>query len=561
MENLIIRDVYPSKAQYKKDDNIEIIVELNKLNLPGSIKCNVYRLNEKVYEQIEEKLASEELVFQFKPASKEGVLEGYGVEVEYYEEGKKLQTLGTAFDILTSWEYAPRYGFLSDFSLEEAQDENDLKEMNKYHINVVQYYDWMYRHHDLIPKTKVFIDPLNRELSLDTVKAKINSARRYGMVNLGYGAVYAAAPDYYKDNKELGLYKNNGEAFGFDNFLYIMDISKESQWHNHIINEFYKAVKFGFDGIHMDQYGFPKEAVNSLENLRNLREDFPMLINDTKSFIEDKGEKAALIFNAVNNWPVETVARAKEDAVYIEVWPPNDTYQDLYNLISNAKKYAQEKQVILAAYMKPFLKELKVPCEYAENATVLTMATIFASGGFHLLLGEKDGVLSDPYYPKYRIMENESFKRILRNYYDFIVRYEELLYDFNIIDTTRVNTGGINGEFTFDNIKASTKIEPDTVWTLVKEKPKYKIINMVNFTGIDNMNWNEGKEDKPREVKDIEIAVLTCNKVKKVYVASPDENNGAPVELAFKYVESDQGRKISFNIKSLKIWSLIYITW
>ncbi|HBF76721.1 MAG TPA: hypothetical protein DDX02_02665, partial [Clostridiaceae bacterium] len=68
--------------------------------------------------------------------------------------------------------------------------------------------------------------------------------------------------------------------------------------------------------------------------------DFPKLIDDTKDYIKSKGYNAELIFNAVNNWPVEKVAKAKEDAVYIEVWPPNDTYESLYNLISNAKKYA-----------------------------------------------------------------------------------------------------------------------------------------------------------------------------------------------------------------------------
>lgn len=559
---MIIKEIYPARAQFRKGEKIKVIVEIEGHNTSSKLRCNVYRLHDNIL-SLDKYVSSSEnhVVFEFDINSDE-FMSGYGVEVELYENNKKVQTLNTAFDILSSWKYAPRYGFLSDFSPSELEDKDDLKEMNKYHLNVVQYYDWMYRHHDLIPKSDVFIDPLQRELSLNTINSKIELAHKYGMEAIAYGAVYASAPEYYKEHKDLAIYKNNGEVFGFGDFLYMMDISRESKWHDHIIEEFYKAIKLGFDGIHMDQYGYPKEAMsnaNGVWAIRNLREDFPNLINDTRSYIEEKGEQVSLIFNAVNNWPVETVAAAQQDAVYIEVWPPNDTYQDLYNLISNAKRYASEKQVILAAYMKPFLEELNIPVEQAENAALFTMATIFASGGFHLLLGENKGVLDDPYYPKYRTIESEEFNEKLRNYYDFIVKYEELLYDFNIIDTTMVNTGGINEEYAFKGVNTSPKAEANSIWTLIKEKPGYKIISLINFNDIEDMNWNVPKEKLSSEVKNIEVSVLTCNEIKGVYAASPDFNEGKALKLDFQYVKGEQGNKVKFTVPELKVWNLIYI--
>lgn len=560
---LIIKEIYPARAQFRKGEKIEVIVEIEGYNSSSKLRCNVYRLHDNIL-SLDKYVSSSEnhVVFEFDINNDDVFMSGYGVEVELYENNKKVQTLNTAFDILSSWKYAPRYGFLSDFSTSDLEDKDDLKKMNKYHLNVVQYYDWMYRHHDLIPKSDVFIDPLQRELSLVTIKNKLELAHKYGMEAIAYAAVYASAPEYYKEHKDLAIYKNNGEVFGFGDFLYMMDISRESKWHDHIIEEFYKAIKLGFDGIHMDQYGYPKEAIsnaNGKRAIRNLREDFPNLINDTRSYIEESGEQVSLIFNAVNNWPVETVAAAQQDTVYIEVWPPNDTYQDLYNLISNAKKYASEKQVILAAYMKPFLKELNIPVEQAENATLLTMATIFASGGFHLLLGENKGVLDDPYYPKYRTMESEEFAEKLRKYYDFIVKYEELLYDFNVIDTTMVNTGGINEEYAFKGVNTSPKAEANSIWTLIKEKPGYKIISLVNFDGIEDMNWNVPKEKLSSRVKDIEVSVLTCNEIKGVYLASPDFNEGKALKLDFQYEKGEQGNKIKFIVPELEVWDLVYI--
>lgn len=561
---MIIKDVYPSKAQFKKGEKIEIIAELEGTAPLNTLRCRVYKLHEIIL--VQDKfiaLPENRVVFEFD-INGYGELSGFGVEIEHYEKNETLQVMYTAFDISDSWRYAPRYGFVSDFSPEDKEDKTDLKQMNKYHLNVVQYYDWMYKHHDLIPAEDVFMDPLNRRLCLSTVKDKIELAHSYGMEAMGYGAVYGAEPRFYEEHKEMAIYKNDGEVFGFYGFLYMMDISRECRWHDLIINEFYKAVKLGFDGIHMDQYGFPKEAVSiadGTKKIRKLKNDFPDLINDTRKYIEGKGEKVNLIFNAVNNWPVETVAGAGQDAVYIEVWPPNDTYQDLYNLITNSKKIAPEKQVILAAYMRPFLEELNIPVDKAENAALLTMAAIFASGGFHLLLGENNGILADPYYPKYRTADNKSFIRQLRNYYDFIVRYEELLFDLDIIDTTMTSTGGINGDYIFNNCKASPKAEANCIWTLVKERPGYKIVNLINFNGIDNMNWNEAKEKAPGEINGIELSVITCHEIKGVFTASPDYNNGAAVELDFEYTQSDQGKAVKFSIPSLKVWDLVYLVY
>lgn len=566
MIKLKLKDIYPSKAQYEKNDEIEIIVELDDVdNLSCELlQCNIYRLHNRIYTANEVVIKGQEIViFKFHLENTEASMVGFGVELKLLINDNLKEKLSTSFDIVDSWKLAPRYGFLSDFFEDDRNDEKDVIQMNKFHLNVVQFYDWMYRHHELLPPQNKFTDILGRELLIDVVKEKIDFAHKYGMKTMAYGAVYGAEKEFYDEHRDWGLIKNDGTPMGFIDFIYIMDISRECGWHDHIISEFFNAVKFGFDGIHMDQYGFPKQAISKSDGIaktRYLREDYPKLINDTKDFIEKSGYKVELIFNAVNNYPIDAVAKSKQDAMYIEVWPPNDTYQDLYNLIINAKRYENNKQVILAAYMKPFSKNVDVNTKHAENATLMTMATIFASGGFHLLLGENNGILSEPYYPDHKRIECENFKRELRNYYDFIVRYEELLYSFDIIDSTRTYTGGINGEYVFSGGKFSTNAEENHVWTLVKEKKGYKIINLVNFHGVNNMNWNEEKESRPLLVENIRITALVVETVTGVFVASPDYGYGAPEKLDFEYVPHDQGKAITFIIPNLKLWNLIYIT-
>nr|WP_269144073.1 glycoside hydrolase family 66 protein [Clostridium guangxiense] len=556
-------DIFPLKSQYKHGEKVEIKVEINDYSkLENSyLLCKVYRLNNIIITTRKEIEDNNETMFEIYVSDSDDVISGYGVEVELYSENVLKESAATSFDIVHEWYDAPRYGFISDFSKNDLDDSKDVEQINKYHINVVQFYDWMYRHHKLNPPQSVFNDPLGRELSMDVVEQKIDYCHKYGMKALAYGAVYGSEKEFFEEHKEMAMYKNDGNVLDFANFIFMMDINRKNPWHDHIINEFYEAVKLGFDGIHMDQYGFPKEAVSKINNdksIRHLREDFPKLIDDTRAYIEEKGYKVNLIFNAVNNWPIDTVACSNQDCMYIEVWPPNITYGDLYNLINNAKRYEPKKQVILAAYMKPFNKEENTSLESAENATIMTMATIFASGGFHLLLGEKNGVLTEGYYPNYAVV-SESFSQKLRKYYDFIVRYEELLFDFNIVDDSMTYTGGINGEYVFNGCEASPKAERDKVWTLIKEKPGYKIINLVNFAGYQNMGWNEGKANLPYKIEDIEVTALVVENVKGVYVASPDYETNKAQKLEYECILHEQGKAIKFKVPTLKVWDLIYI--
>ena len=52
---------------------------------------------------------------------------------------------------------------------------------------------------------------------------------------MAYGAVYASEIEFYDKNKELAIFQNDGKVLGFIDFIYMMDINRESKWHDHII--------------------------------------------------------------------------------------------------------------------------------------------------------------------------------------------------------------------------------------------------------------------------------------------------------------------------------------
>lgn len=560
-------DVYPNKSQYLSGEDISIHVQMmnpNENQIQAVITINVMLLHDVI---VQRRL---EVILQ--PQSEESIdislsafqddWQGYGVDVTLQVENQDIQTFSTAFDVVSTWKKAPRYGFLSDFHREDEQDSKDIEQMVKYHLNVVQFYDWMYRHDNLIPEENYFIDPLSRELSLKAIKNKIKLCHTYGMRALAYGAVYAASKEFYEKHKEWALYDNSGKVQNLgDGWLAIMNISPKSPWFHHIINEFKKTVELlDFDGIQMDTYGFPKTAYSMQDGqkkLEKLNEHFPALINTTKKQLEAVKEDIGLIFNAVSSWSIETVAPAEQDAVYIEVWDPCDRYFHLYHLINRGRELGK-KPVILAAYISAYLKENNIKPEYAENCLLLASAVIFASGGYHILLGENNGVLAHPYFVRYGVIRQE-FERMLRNYYDFIVRYANLLYDPGLADVSMTHVNGINDDYRFSNGRFSSYGEADKIWTIIKEKPGYKIIHLINFTGIQSEIWNEPKEKRPATANNIVIKALIDEHIKGIFLCSPDINNGVPQELTYEFEPYCRGRVTVFNVPELKIWDLIYI--
>ena len=69
------------------------------------------------------------------------------------------------------------------------------------------------------------------------------------------------------------------------------------------------------------------------------------------------------------------------------------------------------------------------------------MATIFASGGYHLLLGEEGSVLTEAYYPDNCRIGEHSFRKTLKKYYDFITGFAAFI---NVIKVGSVTSSGGN---------------------------------------------------------------------------------------------------------------------
>jgi dextranase len=559
-----IIDVFPSKAQFRPGEELMFQVETEGEVTNHALRIVIRHLHETIEEKTIFLHSSGVITVTLdQTISKEA---GYGIEVQLIDQNEDAVSSKTsAFDVASHWNKAPRYGFLSEFHPDEKGKLEDIETLNKFHINIVQFYDWMYRHDRLVPEETNFTDPLGRPLSIEVIQEKIHHAHQKGMAALAYGAIYASLKDFFDQHIEWGLYQNDGIPYTLADLFYIMDISPDSPWNDHIINEFKKVIEFGFDGIHLDQYGYPKKAFTRNKELVDLSKCFLPFINRTKEELSFINQNVGLIFNNVGNFPTYATAEANHDVAYIEVWSPVNTYSELKRLIDDTKKYSGNKPIILAAYLAPFNpKKAGFHQQQAENGALTTMATIFASGAYHLLIGEEYKVLTEGYYPNYGEM-SEPFKTKMRSYYDFIVQYQELIYG-KFIDLSYTHTGGYNSEIGRDNeiefegkdVIFSPGGNAGTVWTIVKENDDFLVIHLINLVGLKDDQWNKPKETGPIELKDMKIRVLIEEKIDGVYLASPDHSTCSPIKLVPHRKEGSNGFVSEVSVPSLDVWSMIY---
>lgn len=525
--------IYPLQAQFRPRQQVELAVK----NPPSRYTLTVTRLEKAVWERRIE--GRERVCVGSWP---EG---GYGVTLT---QGDIRAT--TAFDVAARPAAYPRYGFLSDFFTDDRLDDTDIEFLLRCHINLVQFYDWMYRHHELVPKQTLFTDPMGRELDFETIRHKLSACHVAGMKCMAYGSIYGAEKEY--GHPEQVMLRANGRPMRLIGFIDMMDFEAGGPWAAHIIREFQNAMKkVGFDGIHLDQYGFPKYSYRghtSENEVFDVENAFGPFLRQVRSSLPD----AILIFNAVNNWPIRNVANAPIDAVYIEVWKPYDTYFYLQKLIQDARQLSGDKPVILASYLKPFSKDSTCSEETKMAAFELAQAAIYGNGGNQLILGEHNGVLQDAYYCDYGILPDPE-KAI--SYADFQVRYRDLLFDRALRPAGHTYCGEGNGDLYIEGVPVSCDGRPGTVWVLVNKKPGMKVLHLINLTDQADASWNAGK--RPVEpLRDLNLWFL-CEKISGVFLASPEKPELAPVVC--ERVENRDDLFYRLHIPELNAWCMLVL--
>jgi len=485
---------------------------------------------------------------------------GYIAEVYATNNGVETIYATVGIDVSSSWTKFPRYGFLSSYSqLSDGEINAVITNLNKYHINGLQFYDWQNKHHEPLPiinstPASMWKDIANRDTYFSTIQKYIVAAHNHNMKAMFYDLVYGAWNNAEADGvqKEWYIYTDNTHtnldifslSSPFLSNIYLMDPSNTGwqQYFNHQINTVYQYLNF--DGFHMDQLGDRGSRYTYDGTYLNLSQTFEPFINAVHSANPQKYN----VMNGVEQYGQQGMASAATDFLYTEVWSPSDSYGDLATLIKQNNILSNNtKNTVLAAYMNYDLANNK---GYFNTPSVLmTNSVIFAFGGAHLELGEH--MLGKEYFPNDNLSMKDDLKSSLVNYYDFLVAYQNLLRDggsFNTIDISSTDK-----KMTISTWPAAA----GSVAVFGKKVNSTQVIQFINFTNSKTQNWrdNTGIQVAPIIINDAKVVFTSATPVKKIWTASPDFIGGASRSLNFVQT----GNKVSFILPELQYWDMVVV--
>ena len=183
----------------------------------------------------------------------------------------------------------------------------------------------------------------------------------------------------------------------------------------------------------------------------------------------------------------------------------------------------------------------------------LQLATVFSHGGTVLLHGEESAALTEAYYVRHKDLAEET-QDAARLYFDFAVRYGDLLYDDTAADVTRTHLGGENEEVRIEaDVRVETDCEPGVLWGRVIRTSAGLLISLIDLSAQSDERWDAPKQPA-RPLSGVELAVLRRGpSAPHVAVASPAE----PALAALEVRTSE--RYDTVTLPAFETWALVLI--
>lgn len=588
------------KARYAPGEEAVITASVRNLTQKKAdellLEMNVYHLGEAVYSQ------QQSLVLE--PEENKGVAfnwlapdtdyQGYLICLRLTDsKGNCIAQDTTGMDVSSDWVKFPRYGYLCDYG-EEENTEEKIAQMNRYHINAIEYYDWHALHHEPIPSEitrqspGVWEDWSGREIYGETVRNYIQSAKDRNMVNMAYNMIYAGTDSFVKDadgnptqaadwqihfapDNERGegvfTFQMGASPSGNGNLFFMNPLNPE--WQDYIFTQEKHALEvLGFDGWHgdtvgdwgkmVDVSGNPLGMGEQGEPIYEVKDTYRQFLNTAKEALEGY----YLSFNPVGAQGIEQVNTSDSDVLYTEFWPWDrdrdgalyDTYQSLVTEVERtmeeSKPYSIDekgKSLVVKAYINYY----KTTGTMNAPGVLLCDAAVYAAGGSRLELGNGNNMLHVEYYPDDDIPMGDELQEAMVKMADFTVAYENLLRDGQFTTENRVEIA---------EHQVSRDGQSDTIWAYTRADGEHEILHLINLLGTEN-EWRDerGKKETPTYAEGLNVKYYTEKAITQVSMASFSFEDGMSRELPFVQGENANGKYIEYTIPSLEYWDMIYM--
>lgn len=410
--------------------------------------------------------------------------------------GEELTTVGTHQG------ERPVHGFATSFTDDDTSLVLDWHRALR--STVVQVYDWMASYTEPLGPESGWEDPSHRPVSLGALRALASGLKELGAVTHAYAPVYAVGHQFAVEHPEMLMYQGDGEPIRFLDQIVLANPANE-QWQRHFASTYGKAANaVGFDGFHIDTYGYPRIANDVDGNPIDLRVAYESFL----TFLRTAWPTALISFNQVNGVPSAMNLPGGPGFRYCEIWPPNDGWRHFEGLLDRTSgrsgllvPTASRDELMrgsLACY--PPVWGIDSPSGLVEGAArksslrtvVSTEAVVTLLGASALIYGDKTAALCDPYYPKHVYLSEPEAATVIA-WRRFALRCRDLFLEGE--DTTWYEIGDENGSVAVET-SAAVRPEPvgGAIFARVVHAEGLVSVGVLDLTGSSHGRWSEPTE-------------------------------------------------------------------
>jgi dextranase len=458
----------------------------------------------------------------------------------------------------------PVHGFATSFADEDAP--LVLAWHRALRSTVVQVYDWMASYTEPLGPESGWEDPSHRPVSLDALRSLASGLKELGAVAHAYAPVYAVGNQFATDHPEMLMYQGNGETLRFLDQIVLANPANV-EWQRHFATSYGEAAAaVGFDGFHIDTYGYPRSANAADGSPIDMRRAYDSFL----TFLRSAWSTELLSFNQVNGVPSAIRLPVGPGFRYCEIWPPNDGWRHFEGLLDRTSGRAgllgaptTREDVMrgsLACY--PPVWGIDRPTGPVEGearmsslrTVVLTEAIATLLGASALIYGDKSAALCDPYYPKHAVLSEEEAATVV-NWRRFALRCRDLFLEGE--DTSWYEIGDENGSV---NVEAASPVRPEPVggalFARVVHAADLVTVGVVDLTGSINGRWSEPTERG--SVSSVTVRVLLDHPDRWQASAAVLGAYGDRFASVYaKEVSHRQGRALEVELPIVSGWSIL----
>jgi len=574
-----LADAYPEKARFDPSEPVNLVIELNgKPEGMAKISATVWRLGKAVGACGPIPVAprsNNQVILRCSVPPED--FQGYLVTVRMTDaNGRPLGERQTAVDVSSDWKRFPRYGYLAHYNPDEdTKPQLWINELNRFHINGLEFYDFQYRHDQPLAGTVAHAaaswkDIAARTIDGATVRALIDQAHRYNMMAMAYNVSYSAYDDVFsrqhdplplkwgtwntpEDDRSAATAKSlRLQAKDWSTkYLFYMN-QNDPEWQKYLFKNMHDLLTvYPFDGWHIDTFGergayaFDGSYVDYVAGFRSYIDHASVALHKR------------IVFNTVNALGQEYVARSAADFVYSELWEDHETFTSILETTEQVHLANPQAGFVIAAYVnrREAQDRTQLPVkQFNLPSVLLTDAAIFASGAAHIELGDGDRMLSSEYFPADTCTTmSPALHDSLRHYYDYLTAYENYLRDGVTPAALGINVSG----------QPSDELAvPNTLWTIARQKGDVTIVQLVNLLGSDDPHWRDLGFDRPEPplLKTLQVQIASAENIRSVGWASPDFDGGQFHSIPFRIQKNGNTAWIEFTLPELHYWDTVFLS-